>query len=191
MENPMKISHLVFIPTFCLLTVVHAADKSYVNAPSGLNVRTGPGTQFDIATSIDCSESVEILETKGEWAKIEFMVSDKVIEGWVASRYLSETYPDCPQDGGTQTVSGKSSKKERDSRTSLIEEDNGQAWNEATHSAQIELCKGLVRRWREKTGKDIPPDYLHTCISKVFETEDSMLLGFTIAFASGPCLSSY
>ena len=49
-----------------------------------LNVRTGPGTSYEIITKINPEETYPFLEEDGEWYSIE--LSDGSV-GWIASRY--------------------------------------------------------------------------------------------------------
>ncbi len=70
---------------------------------SPLNVRSGPGTDYDIIKQIPNGEKVEIIEQKGEWVKIKHNEKD----GWVYSEYINNT--DDSQDKTTENESKKTS----------------------------------------------------------------------------------
>jgi SH3-like domain-containing protein len=46
------------------------------------NIRTGPGTQYDVAFDADKGAPFKVLETKGRWKKIRHADGD---EGWIFS----------------------------------------------------------------------------------------------------------
>jgi type IV pilus assembly protein PilM len=52
-----------------------------------LNVREGAGTTFKILTKVKPGEIYELLEEKGEWAKIKVSVE---LSGWVANKYVKK-----------------------------------------------------------------------------------------------------
>ncbi|MCL1896230.1 MAG: SH3 domain-containing protein [Clostridiales bacterium] len=55
-----------------------------VNAPLGLNVRSGPGTSYKTVGSLPNGAKVTIVEQSGSWYKIRFGSS----EAWVSSSYV-------------------------------------------------------------------------------------------------------
>lgn len=55
------------------------------------NVRSGPGTNFEVEGTLDNGTFVEILESKNGWVKIR---NDSAIEGWVAENLIKER--SCP-----------------------------------------------------------------------------------------------
>lgn len=62
-----------------------------VNTP-GLNVRGGPGTNFDIIDRLDQGTHVELVyDVPGAWAQIRYQSAEKrhLVDGFVAERYLS------------------------------------------------------------------------------------------------------
>lgn len=50
-----------------------------------LNVRFGPGTSFDIAASVSRGDIVEVIDTRGSWARIDIDGND---DGWVHEAYI-------------------------------------------------------------------------------------------------------
>ena len=63
----------------------HKGDVAYVTADK-LNIRTGPGTEYAKNGALTRGYRVEIIETKGDWARID--------EGWVAIKYLNIKSPE-------------------------------------------------------------------------------------------------
>ncbi|WP_231735278.1 N-acetylmuramoyl-L-alanine amidase [Gracilibacillus massiliensis] len=62
-----------------------------------LNVRTGPGTEYDVVTQVNPPENYSILEESGDWAKIQ--ITDE--EGWIHKDYFSvieEVTPTEPEE---------------------------------------------------------------------------------------------
>ncbi len=67
-----------------------AEPKSYPTAvtSSRLNVRTGPGTQYQKLGTFDQSLEVIVLTRQTNWAQVRGTVNGEVVIGWVNSRYL-------------------------------------------------------------------------------------------------------
>jgi uncharacterized protein YgiM (DUF1202 family) len=51
-----------------------------------LNLRTGPGTEFDVIRRLSTGERVRVLETVGNWHRVRHPSGD---EGWASARYLA------------------------------------------------------------------------------------------------------
>ena len=68
------------------------ADALIVNAPldGHLNLRTGPGTGFDIIHMMPHGTEVHILEWSGRWVRVRHE-SGKT--GWCAASHLARTGP--------------------------------------------------------------------------------------------------
>jgi curli biogenesis system outer membrane secretion channel CsgG len=54
--------------------------------PASLNVRTGPGTKYAIATGVRGGDRLSVLEHSGEWIRVR---TASGIEGWVSSRFTN------------------------------------------------------------------------------------------------------
>ena len=79
----------------------------YVNATSGLNVRSGAGTSYSKIGSLDYKEKVTVLSTSYGWAKINY----KGQAGYVSSSYLQSTVPSgsTSNSGSNNSVSASAS----------------------------------------------------------------------------------
>ena len=79
----------------------------YVNATSGLNVRSGAGTSYSKIGSLDYKEKVTVLSTSNGWAKINY----KGQAGYVSSSYLQSTVPSAStsNSGSNNSVSASAS----------------------------------------------------------------------------------
>lgn len=53
-----------------------------------LNVRSGPGTNFEAIARVYPGENYPLLSEEGEWAKIKIVLEVEEIEGWVNQRYI-------------------------------------------------------------------------------------------------------
>lgn len=59
-------------------------------AGSQVNMRMGPGTNFDVITTLDGGTQLEVLDvTEDGWANVSTV--DRGIEGWMAERLLTES----------------------------------------------------------------------------------------------------
>ncbi len=59
-------------------------------AGSRVNMRMGPGTGFDVITTLDGGTKLEVLEVDADgWANVATV--DRGIEGWMAERLLTDT----------------------------------------------------------------------------------------------------
>ena len=79
----------------------------YVNATSGLNVRSGAGTSYSKIGSLDYKEKVTVLSISNGWAKINY----KGQAGYVSSSYLQSTVPSgsTSNSGSNNSVSASAS----------------------------------------------------------------------------------
>lgn len=66
-------------------TLTANKEAIIVNAGNGLNIRSGPGSQYDVVASAENGSTVVILEQSGDWTKVNYG-NGKV--GYVASAYL-------------------------------------------------------------------------------------------------------
>ncbi|MEZ5714701.1 MAG: SH3 domain-containing protein [Paracoccaceae bacterium] len=78
-------------------TVVAASEMRVVNSPGDgfLNLRTGPGSGFAIVLPMTHGSTVEVLETKGGWRRVQHQESGAA--GWAFGKYLA------PFEGGVPT----------------------------------------------------------------------------------------
>lgn len=66
-------------------TLTANKEATIVNAGDGLNIRSGPGSQYDIVASAENGSTVVVLEQSGDWTKINYGNGKT---GYVASAYL-------------------------------------------------------------------------------------------------------
>lgn len=60
--------------------------KVYSPGDGYLNLRTGPGTGFDIIRPMYNGDTVRVLETSGSWARVQHVSSGA--NGWCSSKFL-------------------------------------------------------------------------------------------------------
>ena len=75
---------------------IKEGSTAYVTADK-LNIRSGPGTNYNKRGSLTQGYKVEVLEMDGDWAKIA--------EGWVSAKYLNITGPAAVSKGSKVRVS--------------------------------------------------------------------------------------
>ena len=79
---------LILVLLFALAALplgVLAAGNDYRYATEHVNMRTGPGTQYDVIRELQTGEQVEYLKRSGKWAKVK--------SGDVFAKYLTREKP--------------------------------------------------------------------------------------------------
>ena len=77
---------LILVLLFALAALplgVLAAGNDYRYATEPVNMRTGPGTQYDVIRELQTDEQVEYLKRSGKWAKVK----SGDTEGYVFAKY--------------------------------------------------------------------------------------------------------
>ncbi len=83
---------LILVLLFALAALplgVLAAGNDYRYATEPVNMRTGPGTQYDVIRELQTGEQVEYLKRAGKWAKVK----SGDTEGYVFAKYLTREKP--------------------------------------------------------------------------------------------------
>lgn len=83
---------LILVLLFALAALplgVLAAGNDYRYATESVNMRTGPGTQYDVIRELQTGEQVEYLTRAGKWAKVK----SGDTEGYVFAKYLTREKP--------------------------------------------------------------------------------------------------
>lgn len=83
---------LILVLLFALAALplgVLAAGNDYRYATEPVNMRTGPGTQYDVIRELQTGEQVEYLKRSGKWAKVK----SGDTEGYVFAKYLTREKP--------------------------------------------------------------------------------------------------
>lgn len=81
---------LILVLLFALAALplgVLAAENDYRYATEPVNMRTGPGTQYDVIRELQTGEQVEYLKRSGKWAKVK----SGDTEGYVFAKYLTRS----------------------------------------------------------------------------------------------------
>jgi SH3 domain protein len=70
------------------------AQRSYVTDTLRITLRTGPSVDNKIITMLSSGQVVEVLETSGEWSRVQILEGDEITQqGWVLSRFLMTRLP--------------------------------------------------------------------------------------------------
>lgn len=99
LRNPSSLTQRVFVPTQVAGTKydVVTAEKvvRVVNITTSLNIRSGPGTNYEAIGSAYLNQLLSYVETTTpEWHKIQFFKDGKLTDGYVSSEYsVVETNP--------------------------------------------------------------------------------------------------
>ncbi len=75
-------------------TYVEDFYKNYIIIESDtLNVRTGPGTEYELITTLTEGKALKVLETSGDWYKVELSgIKTSATSGYVHSDYVTQDY---------------------------------------------------------------------------------------------------
>jgi SH3 domain protein len=98
MKGLESMSRFSFLTTAMLVFFVSAhpgwAQNSYVTDILRITLRTGPSIDNKIITMLSSGQAVEVLETSGEWSRVQIKEGDEIAqEGWVLSRFLMTRLP--------------------------------------------------------------------------------------------------
>ncbi len=90
----------LFARTLLVVVVLLLAESAgfcatyYVTDTFKIVLRSGPGTEYRIISLLPSGKPVEVLSQEGEWTQVRVRLKgDKVVEGWVLTRYLIERLP--------------------------------------------------------------------------------------------------
>jgi len=78
--------------------MAQAADDGRINA-SGVNIRTGAGTDYAVVGCLNYKDEIEVLGSSGNWYKVKVLKTGEV--GWVSKTYTTKVKP---SGGSTATV---------------------------------------------------------------------------------------
>lgn len=81
---------------FISAVLAFAAPETAKVTASSLNLRSGPSTKNEALASLPQDSLVEVLERRGDWARVKTKLSGRELEGWVAARYLGPVEPTAP-----------------------------------------------------------------------------------------------
>ncbi|EMR13713.1 LptA-like protein [Methylophaga lonarensis MPL] len=67
-----------------------SGEQSYPTGTTNttLNVRTGPGTQYNRIAAFAPNTQVVIITRQGDWLQVRGIANEQVVIGWVSSRYI-------------------------------------------------------------------------------------------------------
>jgi Domain of unknown function (DUF1906)/Bacterial SH3 domain len=66
------------------------SQSAQVIARSGVRLRAGPGTNFDISQTIPFGTRLHVVKTTGDWSLID-LVGDSAVDGFVNSHFIAPT----------------------------------------------------------------------------------------------------
>ena len=77
---------LVFLATaFTFIAVPLSAHADFAKTTQNVNLRTGPGTEYDRVATLASGLRVDVLKCQPDWCR----VAGKGIRGWVSAGYLT------------------------------------------------------------------------------------------------------
>jgi SH3 domain protein len=79
----------VFASVMAVCSAVQAKTM-FVTDTCTINVRVQPGEEYRIMDQLAADDTVQVLETQGQWARTSFKGG---LEGWVMSQYLTADKP--------------------------------------------------------------------------------------------------
>ncbi|MCF3941859.1 N-acetylmuramoyl-L-alanine amidase [Oceanobacillus alkalisoli] len=115
--------------TFILLLTSTVFAKEATIDEDNLNVRSGPGTDFDPIGRVDSGDEYEILEETDEWIKIQYDDS----EGWVTKEFVTINQ----DESNEQTIEDEEKTNESSLSTVSIQQDGTHLRKEASPQSDI------------------------------------------------------
>lgn len=88
-----------------------SAATTYYCTSRRLNVRRGPGTDYDVCGSVSYGDKVEVRQIDHGWALIDYHYEDDDFDyyaAWVSTKCISRTKPTGGYEYASQTSSGNS-----------------------------------------------------------------------------------
>ncbi|MGG4468902.1 N-acetylmuramoyl-L-alanine amidase [Paenibacillus alvei] len=100
---------------------------------NGLRLRKGPGTEYQVITTLSKDTPVTILSNEGDWAEIQTALGT----GWVNSQYII---------GGAQNTSDTTDVSQTDGQTAIVADDDINVRDTASLNGVVigKLAKGTV-----------------------------------------------
>lgn len=94
MKKAFYLNIAVICAVLCLAQSAPAATSAYVNDLCQVNLRSGPGTNYKVVSTLSSGFIVEVIEERGEWRHVRFVKeSGKSTKGWILSRFLVDEPP--------------------------------------------------------------------------------------------------
>ncbi|UOQ86118.1 N-acetylmuramoyl-L-alanine amidase [Gracilibacillus salinarum] len=84
MKKLLILTMLSIIVIFSMSYILYANDAEIDG--ENLNVRTGPGTDYEVITQVNAPETYPILQQEGDWVQID--LGDQ--QGWIHQDYMNE-----------------------------------------------------------------------------------------------------
>jgi hypothetical protein len=73
-------------------TAIHLGVPHRIDTPSGLRLRSGPGSGFAVIRTVSNGEVVHVLSTAGSWVQVDLQ-GDGLADGYMLDKYLSAVTP--------------------------------------------------------------------------------------------------
>ena len=116
--------------TFILLFTSTVFAKEATIEEDNLNVRSGPGTDFDRIGQVNSGDKYEILEETDEWIKIQYDDS----EGWLTKEFVTVNQDD---QSSEQTIEAEEKVNESSLSTVIIQQDGTHLREDASPHSDI------------------------------------------------------
>ena len=123
-SHAMRIFFGVFL-SLMLIAAPAGAATQYVDDLHEITVRLGPGIKYRVIETVSSGTEFETLKTQNGWTQVR--LSDNR-EGWVVSRYLTDTIPDSEK---YETLKAKCDPLEKQVKELKAENGSLQADNQA------------------------------------------------------------
>ena len=183
---------LAFLITLCGLTTSFAMQHYYkvdfstgLVTASKLNVRSGPGTNFKVITTVDKNEYIRVFAGIGEWYVVQ-VEGDYI--GAVSSKYVKPIYPSSSNNNSSGSQSGSSnSGGNSNTQTSILTTDeqevfdliNKQRTNNGLQALQID---NEVQRVARIKAQDMVDNNYFSHTSPTYGSPFDMLKSFKVSY---------
>lgn len=128
-----KIAFFTFTVLFALFSVQPVLAKEAVVQENNVNVRSGPGTDYDKVGQVNSEEKYEVIEEEKDWVKIQL----DNYTGWVTKEFVSLNGGNAEQEKDEEDTEREEKKKESTLDSITIQHDNTQIRSGASTDYEI------------------------------------------------------
>lgn len=157
----------------------YKVDFSTGLVTANLNVRSGPGTQYSIVTTVPKNEYIRVFAGVGDWYIVQ-VEGDYI--GAVSKKYVKAIYPDSSNTGSSNT--GNNSQTTQDSSMNTDEKEvfdliNKQRTNNGLQALKVD---GEVQRVARIKAEDMVSNNYFSHTSPIYGSPFDMLKSFKISY---------
>lgn len=179
----LSISIFVMSKTFAMQHYYNLDFTTGIVTTTALNVRSGPGTEYDVIATVRKNEYIRVFAGVGNWYIVQ-IEGDYI--GAVSQKYVRPIYPSTSNNTGSNTNSGSSGTTTTTSTLSSDEQEvfnliNQQRTNNGLSALQVD---SEVQRVAKIKAQDMVTNNYFSHTSLTYGSPFDMLSSFKISYKS-------